>query len=414
LEEQMPIPDKIKPARPGRRKFLKRAAQGTAAVTVVAAGGLVWRGMDRRAFSSEAGPAYAPWDTWKQDMGKGPLGLVRAAILASSPHNTQPWLFRVGADKIELFAHRARNLGSFDPYLREMHIGLGCAVENMRIAAGPNGYAVRVAIEGGRLTPPGSNPAPAPVATLHLSKVAAANDPLFDAIPNRHTNRGDYDKARGVPAAALHTIQRLADAMGNDTRLILLPDAARRDGLAGLINRATLDITRDRAMSRDSEAWFRFSPEAVDKYRDGVTLDSLTLPPVLRVMAKLLPPPDEAQANQYWIDNTRDMHLGTAPVLAVLAVRDLYDRTQALAAGRIWQRLHLWATAKGLAMHPINQAVEMVDRDRQLGRDPAYAKALEKFTGPGWQATFMFRIGYPDRRGMRSPRRPVETVVLAG
>ena len=33
--------------------------------------------------------------------------------------------------QIELYADTVRNLGTFDPYLREMHIGLGCAVENM-------------------------------------------------------------------------------------------------------------------------------------------------------------------------------------------------------------------------------------------------------------------------------------------
>ncbi len=56
---------------------------------------------------------------------------MRAGILAANPHNTQPWLFQVGATRIELFADIRRNLGAFDPYLREMHIGLGCALENM-------------------------------------------------------------------------------------------------------------------------------------------------------------------------------------------------------------------------------------------------------------------------------------------
>ena len=63
-------------------------------------------------------------------------------------------------------------------------------------------------------------------------------------------------------------------------------------------------------------------------------------------------------------------------------------------------------------MHPINQAVEMVDRDRQLGRPPRYAQALAAVTGPDWIPTFNFRIGYPRRVAKRSPRRPVERVLL--
>lgn len=401
-------------ARPasGRRRFLKRAALGTGVVTVAVAGGVVWRGIDRRAFTSEAGPGFEPWASWKSDMGRGPIALVRAAILASSPHNTQPWLFRVANDRIDLLAHRARNLGSFDPYLREMHVGLGCALENMLVAAGPNGLAVRLETASGRLEEPGPQPGSVPVASLHLSRAAAKQDELFDAIPNRRTNRGHYDKPRGVSAAILTQLGKMASGYGPDVRLQLLDRAGPRDALSSLINRATVDITRDSAMNRDSENWFRFSPEAVDLHRDGVTLDSLNLPPFLQAMAKLMPAPDEETASQYWIDNTRDMHLGTAPVLAQILVRDLYDREQALQVGRMWQRLHLWATARGLAMHPINQAVEMVDRERQLDRPARYAADLAKLSGADWKPTFIFRIGYPKRQASRSPRRGVNRVVV--
>ena len=41
-----------------------------------------------------------------------------------------------------LLADTARNLGSFDPYLRELHIGLGCAIENM-VRARPAPTATR-------------------------------------------------------------------------------------------------------------------------------------------------------------------------------------------------------------------------------------------------------------------------------
>ena len=37
------------------------------------------------------------------------------------------------------------------------------------------------------------------------------------------------------------------------------------------------------------------------------------------------------------------------------------------AAGRVGQRLHLSATAR-LAMQPLNQPIEMIDRERQSGR----------------------------------------------
>ncbi|HEX9083622.1 MAG TPA: twin-arginine translocation signal domain-containing protein, partial [Gemmatimonadaceae bacterium] len=71
-----------------RRSFLK----GAGAVTVLVAGGGVWRAYDQGVFSVGKGPAYEPWQDWRTNSPDGPLVLVRAAILAASPHNTQPWL----------------------------------------------------------------------------------------------------------------------------------------------------------------------------------------------------------------------------------------------------------------------------------------------------------------------------------
>jgi hypothetical protein len=65
---------------------------------------------------------------------------VRAAILAASPHNTQPWLFKVAGSIIELYIDTGRNVGPLDPYLREEHIGMGCALENLLLAAAADGY----------------------------------------------------------------------------------------------------------------------------------------------------------------------------------------------------------------------------------------------------------------------------------
>jgi nitroreductase len=94
-------------------------------------------------------------------------------------------------------------------------------------------------------------------------------------------------------------------------------------------------------------------------------------------------------------------------------VRELYDRPQALRAGQRWQRLHLMATARGLAMQPINQPVEMVDREREQGKAPRAAEALLALTGEAaWKPTFAFRAGVPTRPAAPSPRRPVDAVVL--
>jgi nitroreductase len=391
-----------------RRAFLK----GAGVVLVLAAGGFVWRAHDQGLLSAGAGPAYEPWTAWRSDAGEGPLGLVRAGILAASPHNTQPWRFRVSAMRVELYADPARSLGAFDPYLREMHIGLGCAVENMTQAAHASGYEVAVTMSAGPLTALAASSRPALVATLELSPARPRPDVLVDAIPRRHTDRGAYEVARPVPAEMLQAMEATFQD-DTDLRLFLFSAPAERKQFGDVVIGATETIITDPGMVAASDRWFRHRWADVQRRRDGLTLDAAALGPFVTVMAKLLPPPSAGTSHRYWLDATRDVQVPTSPLFGLIAVRDLYDRPQALRAGQRWQRLHLMAAARGLAMQPINQQVEVVDREHEQGKAPRAADALAALTGdPAWKPTFAFRVGFPTRPAAPSPRRPVDAVVL--
>ena len=392
-----------------RRAFVK----GAGAVAVVAAGGLVWRAYDQGVFSAGAGAAYEPWTNWRSDAAPGPLGLVRAGILAANPHNTQPWLFQVGATRIELFADIRRNLGAFDPYLREMHIGLGCALENMMRTARVLGYDVAVTLHPGPLAAAPVSLRPQPVATLALSPARPRPDRLVEAIPRRHTDRGAYAAGHPVPGEMLEAMWA-AFQDDADVRLFLFSAPAERKQFGELVQASTETIIADPAMVAASDRWFRHRWSDVQRRHDGLTLDAAALGPLVTVMGKLMPPASAETSHRYWRDATRDVQVPSSALFGLIAVRDLYDRPQALRAGQRWQHLHLMATARGLAMQPVNQPVEIVDRERELGQAPRAALALAALTGEaGWKPTFAFRAGVPTRPAGPSPRRPVDAVVLA-
>lgn len=391
-----------------RRTLLKSAGL----LSIVVGAGGVWRGYQQGVCSAGEGPAYTPWHDWRSATDDGVLSLVRAAILAASPHNTQPWLFRVGPERIELYAAMARNLGSMDPYRREMHIGLGCAVENMCLAATASQFALELQLPAGNLATPGAHSGFQLAAALQLTRARSETDPLYSEIGLRHTNRGPYDLARGIAAADLATLQQLG--RGDPTlKLFLFAEPAQRDAFGELVVNATQAIIDDPQMVEDSARWFRYDWDAVQRLRDGPTLDTAGLPPVLTALAKLLPEPSASSSHRYWLEATRDVHVATAAGFGLIAVRDLYDRPQTLRAGRYWQRLHLWANARGIAMQPLNQPLELVDRQRQLGLPPSAARRLAELTGEaGWQPTFAFRLGYPQRTAPPSPRRDLAMVLL--
>ena len=56
-------------------------------------------------------------------------------MLAPSSHNTQPWKFRIESNRIDLFMDEERWLKVCDGDQRELHISLGCCLENLLVAA---------------------------------------------------------------------------------------------------------------------------------------------------------------------------------------------------------------------------------------------------------------------------------------
>jgi hypothetical protein len=391
-----------------RRSFL----QGSGVISILLAGGIVWRAYDQGVFSAGEGRAYEPWQDWRSDPGTGPLALVHSAILAASPHNTQPWLFRVTDGRVELYADTRRNLGMFDPYLREMYIGLGCAVENMMLTAAAQGYKVELNLEPGVLTRIPERPEPVLTGSLALTFGTAEKSSLQQAIARRHTNRAGYDLSRPLSTEILGKLANLAQDEP-DVKLFLYTGETERKRVGEVLVEATKTIVSDQQMEEDSQRWIRNRWPDVQKYRDGLTLDCMGMPRLLVAAAKIMPPFSQKSTGKYWLDQTREVHAVKSPLFGMIAVRDRYDRAQNLRAGRVWQRIHLWATTQGLGAQPVNQPMEVVDRERTLNRAPQMAQVLAGITGdPAWQATFSFRMGYPTAEAPPSPRRPVEDVIV--
>lgn len=378
-----------------------------AAVLGVGAAGLGWHAVRSGVFSSGAGPAYAAWRQWPPLPAEGAIGLVRAAVLAASPHNTQPWLFRVAGPRIELLADPARNIGTIDPFLREMHMGLGCALENLVLAARAGGHRTVLT-----LLPEGADAAH--VANVELESGDPDTSPLFAAIPHRHTNRGPYDTARPVAPEMYKALAGLGlDLPG--VEVIWFTSDAQRRRIGELVVAATKAIIADRQQAADSAKWLRMSWGKVQRHRDGITLDAAGLPLLVRGAAKMLPELSPEESDAAWLKATRETHVATATGYGLLVVRDARDNVQRLQGGRLWQRIHLWAAANGLAVQPLNQMPERADREASLGVEPVYGATLRELVGdPAWQALMPFRIGYPLREALASPRRAVEDVLLKG
>lgn len=381
-------------------------AGGTGAVLLAALGYRAW---DRGVFAGASGEAYDPWTHWRGSQLDGKRRPLRAAILAANPHDTQPWIFEASDNAIKVIADRSRNLGTFDPFRREMQLGLGCAIENLVRAANVFGIATYVRAEEGKLK---LSPGPEPVTVAHitLDTGAPVRDALFEAIPHRHTNRGPYLDKKVAPQLMAELVT-LASAP--DVNVVMFSDGAARKEMGALVVEATQHIIADNAMSLDSYRWMRTGRSDVEQHRDGVTIDTSGTAQWLTLGGKLMPDQSAATTDGYWLDMTRNTHTATAPMFGMILVHDRLDMAQAIAAGRAWQKLHLAATVRGLVAQPLNQPVEMVDRNQMLGKADTFKPALAKLARlDGWEPTFVFRMGYAEHEAPPSPRRALDDVLV--
>lgn len=393
--------------KPTRRTI---ATAGAGAALLAALG---YRTVDRGVLSVGDGPAFAPWKTWRGMAGEGISRPLHAAILAANAHNAQPWLFAPVDAGITLYADRRRHLGNADPFRREMYLGLGCALANLQVAAAHFGYAAEMRLAHGRLEPSRATSAAVAAELALRSKVDGEPGDvladLFDAIPNRHTDRGPYARERSVPDAALNA---LFGRYGENVRIVAVSEKAAREDISSIVMEATDRFIADKPMSADSARWYRTGRREISASRDGISSDTAGLSPFMTAMAKLLPDQSAESANGYWRAATRDVQIPTAALFGLILVRDRMDVTQTLNAGRAWQIFHLTAAKFGLSAQPLNQPVEMADRNFVLGRQDYYKTALAGLTDwKDWDPTFVFRLGYGKRPTPLSPRRPLSQVL---
>lgn len=377
-----------------RRAFLRGGGAALAAAAV---------GIGARTWQTAVLPGVdepcALWTEWPKL--PWPSSMIAAGVLAASPHNSQPWRFHPHGPAIDLRIDERRALGPVDPFLRQMWLGAGCALENMVAAGLALGRALGVTLL----------PDPITAARLLPGKATAARPELIEVISRRHTNRGPYHRDRPVPRALTDALVALSSHPATRLDLFARDEPPGIDFAADIVD-ATRALIADTTLIRASDAWFRHTPREEAEHRDGPSLRCAGLPAWKRLLATLGPRTDERAAHEGWLALTEQQHCGTAASFGAISVRDAADRAQLLEAGRLWQRIQLLATAHGLGFQPLDQLLELADRERELGLRPDAEPRLARLTDASFRPVMTFRLGWPQRSAPASARRGLPSFLV--
>lgn len=316
--------------------------------------------------------------------------LLRYAILAPSSHNTQPWMFKLYDNGIAVFVDYTRRLPVADPDNREVLMGIGAAVMNLRIAAQHYGFTVRVDYNF-------SNASDLPIAFVALERerdprrLQPESEGLFLSIAKRHTNRHPFLMAR-VPDSLLNRLVEFAEQ--TEVALYLSTDPGTNARVAHLVALAEKAQQADPGFRKELAEWMR--PNKTQK-ADGMTGAAFGISDVGSTLAP-------------WAVKTLD--LGSirarhderlcveAPALCVLHSEDSIPAW--LAVGEVLQRSLLTLTRDGLQFSFFNMPIEI----------PEARLELRQMLGLKTMPQLLLRIGYSLEKPASSPRRPVEECMV--
>jgi hypothetical protein len=383
-----------------RRAFIRVLGGG---VVLAAAGGQAGcsSGLPAEALAPWQGPGNEP------DLRRWLLGY---ALLAPHSHNLQSWVADLSTPgQIVLFCDPARLLPETDPFSRQIMMSHGTFLELLDLAARERGVRADITLFPDGAYGPKSIDA-RPVARIQLQPdPGVRKDPLFAQILRRHTNRQPYDLQRPVAAAAW---QAMAEAVRPHPL---------RFGFAGPAQAALLQAQRDIA----AQAWrielttprailesfkvLRVGAAEIARHRDGLSLTDPMVVLMDRVglfdRTKAPGPDDFATTGQIKEFNEK---IAATPGFLWM-VSDDNERATQVNAGRAYARVQLAATAQGVVMQPLQQALQ--EYPEQAAPYAAIRKLLDVQSAA--QTVQMWaRVGHA-APVQPAPRRGVDAIIRA-
>ena len=313
------------------------------------------------------------------------IQIASYASKAPSGHNTQPWKFHITDSTITVLPNLDVALPVVYRYNRELFISLGCAVENLCIAASYFGYTTHIiecSIEA---------------IILELTKNALTiEDSLFHQIEKRQTNRNIYNGNK-ISDGILQQLQSIPKENGIQFYFTEI-NTPFANTITQYIMKGNEIQMADIAFKNELLSWMRFNKKQVEATHNGLSYLVFGNPPLPRILARpivslFLKPNAQNKSDRKKIDSSSHF-------VVCATQRDTIEEW--INLGRTLQRFLLKVTEIGISYAFLNQPCEVAALAFDL---------REKLPVNKEHPTLIMRIGYA-KQIPYSPRKKIETLLV--
>jgi nitroreductase len=305
-----------------------------------------------------------------------------AAGYAPSVHNTQPWRWKVGADRLDLYADRTRQLQIADPAGRLLTISCGGALQHARAALAVEGWASAVE----RLPDPADPDLLARITLSSREEVTPDAMRLFQAARLRHTDRRPVSETPLDPKQ-IEAVRRAATAEGVDLHVLTADQVIELGSASAQADR--IEVT-DPEQREELAYW-------IGGNRSGTGVPDASIPD--SPTQTMVPGRDFVRGGSLEAGQGHDR---AAKYVVLFGSGD--EPVDWLRAGETMSAAWLAATELGLSVLPFSAVIEV----------PATRETLRRLLSFVGYPYLVLRLGVPDPDHAgppHTPRLPSEQVI---
>ncbi len=321
------------------------------------------------------------------------LFLLRYAILAPSTHNSQPWLFKIEGSYCRIYYNDKLLIPIADPSMRDLHISIGCAIENLVIAS--NYFNMFESVAYGPFDDCNL------LATFKMKdeitdRPNSTYEPLLGAILKRINARGIFKKTPIQDSLISDIDAKLKiEEYLQDTNVSFIQDKSRIEELARFTASGLRQAYRSRTFRKEMSSWMNNS---LSFKKHGLHGYSLKMPFFLSFLIPILVRFKDIGA---FLSEKNYQSVRSAPLAVIITAKENSEQIW-LKTGRLAQRLMLEFYSKGLNTSIFVASIEIGD----------LYKEVQKLLNSTEIPQFLFVVGKIDSLHRFTPRHSLEETLI--